>query len=188
MNQREVLAIIPARGGSKRVPRKNLAQFEGKPLLAHSIEDALGAALLGVLLLPSQFGMVRYDHIESGFQLVSFAWGPRDTQHAQDLAALLPLIPEGASLSAGEHEGPHAARRRILLSIKDGPGDADYVLFGLRSLRWGGRDQIIDALERGSYGVVERRGSLALLGRGHSTEANVGVVNWLRRADPDRDW
>jgi CMP-N,N'-diacetyllegionaminic acid synthase len=46
VKQREVLAIIPARGGSKRVPGKNLAPFEGKPLLAHSIEDALGAALV----------------------------------------------------------------------------------------------------------------------------------------------
>jgi N-acylneuraminate cytidylyltransferase len=40
------LAIIPARGGSKRVPGKNLAPFEGKPLLAHSIEVALGAKLV----------------------------------------------------------------------------------------------------------------------------------------------
>jgi CMP-N,N'-diacetyllegionaminic acid synthase len=46
VKEREVLAIIPARGGSKRVPGKNLAPFEGKPLLAHSIEDALGAALV----------------------------------------------------------------------------------------------------------------------------------------------
>jgi YrbI family 3-deoxy-D-manno-octulosonate 8-phosphate phosphatase len=35
-----VLAIIPARGGSKGVPRKNARSFLGKPLLAHSIEHA----------------------------------------------------------------------------------------------------------------------------------------------------
>ena len=38
-----VLAIIPARGGSKGIPRKNLRPFLGKPLLAHSIEHALAA-------------------------------------------------------------------------------------------------------------------------------------------------
>lgn len=38
---REILGIIPARGGSKGVPRKNLAPLGGKPLLAHSIEVAL---------------------------------------------------------------------------------------------------------------------------------------------------
>lgn len=37
----EVLAIIPARGGSKRLPGKNLRLLAGKPLIAHSIEDGL---------------------------------------------------------------------------------------------------------------------------------------------------
>jgi N-acylneuraminate cytidylyltransferase len=31
------IAIIPARGGSKRLPNKNILLFEGLPLLAHSI-------------------------------------------------------------------------------------------------------------------------------------------------------
>jgi len=35
------LAIIPARGGSKRIPRKNIRQFEGKPIIAYSIESAI---------------------------------------------------------------------------------------------------------------------------------------------------
>jgi CMP-N-acetylneuraminic acid synthetase len=39
----EVLAIIPARGGSKSIPRKNLVEFYGKPLIAHSIAHSLAA-------------------------------------------------------------------------------------------------------------------------------------------------
>ena len=35
------LAIIPARGGSKRIPRKNIRDFLGKPIIAYSIETAL---------------------------------------------------------------------------------------------------------------------------------------------------
>lgn len=35
------VAIIPARGGSKRIPRKNVLEFAGKPLIAHSIAAAL---------------------------------------------------------------------------------------------------------------------------------------------------
>src|SRR5690554_2210088 len=35
------LAIIPARGGSKRIPRKNIKPFCGKPMIAWSIEAAL---------------------------------------------------------------------------------------------------------------------------------------------------
>ena len=35
------LAVIPARGGSKRIPRKNVRPFDGKPILAYSVEAAL---------------------------------------------------------------------------------------------------------------------------------------------------
>ena len=41
-----VLAVIPARGGSKRVPRKNLRVVGGKPLIAWSIEQALAASTI----------------------------------------------------------------------------------------------------------------------------------------------
>jgi N-acylneuraminate cytidylyltransferase len=37
------LAIIPARGGSKGLPHKNVRLLAGKPLIAHTIEQALGA-------------------------------------------------------------------------------------------------------------------------------------------------
>jgi YrbI family 3-deoxy-D-manno-octulosonate 8-phosphate phosphatase len=40
----ECLAVIPARGGSKGVPRKNVRDLAGKPLVAHTIQAALGAA------------------------------------------------------------------------------------------------------------------------------------------------
>jgi N-acylneuraminate cytidylyltransferase len=38
-----ILALICARGGSKGLPRKNVRQFAGKPLIAHSIEMALNS-------------------------------------------------------------------------------------------------------------------------------------------------
>jgi CMP-N-acetylneuraminic acid synthetase len=41
--QEKVLAVIPARGGSKGVPRKNLRSICGKPLIAYTIETALAA-------------------------------------------------------------------------------------------------------------------------------------------------
>ena len=40
---RKNLAIIPARGGSKGIPRKNLQPLDGRPLLAHSLEQARDA-------------------------------------------------------------------------------------------------------------------------------------------------
>ena len=39
------IAIIPARGGSKRIPRKNLAPFDGVPMIVRSIRTALDSGL-----------------------------------------------------------------------------------------------------------------------------------------------
>ncbi len=39
------IAIIPARGGSKRIPEKNIIDFAGKPMIAWSIEAALKSNL-----------------------------------------------------------------------------------------------------------------------------------------------
>lgn len=39
------LAVIPARGGSKRIPRKNIRNFADRPIIAYSIEAALNSGL-----------------------------------------------------------------------------------------------------------------------------------------------
>src|SRR5690349_20216123 len=44
------LCVIPARGGSKGVPRKNLLDLEGKPLIVWTIEQALAVPRLDVLV------------------------------------------------------------------------------------------------------------------------------------------
>ncbi len=45
------LCIIPARGGSKRIPRKNVKSFLGKPMLAYSIETALKSGLFEEIMV-----------------------------------------------------------------------------------------------------------------------------------------
>ena len=45
------IAIIPARGGSKRIPKKNIKEFCGKPLIAYSIETALNSKLFEKVLV-----------------------------------------------------------------------------------------------------------------------------------------
>ena len=49
-----VLAVIPARGGSKRLPRKNILPLNGKPMIGYTIEAAQGAALLTDWLVSSE--------------------------------------------------------------------------------------------------------------------------------------
>ena len=45
------IAIIPARGGSKRIPRKNIKEFFGKPLIAYSIQAALESKLFDKVIV-----------------------------------------------------------------------------------------------------------------------------------------
>ena len=45
------LCIIPARGGSKRIPRKNIKPFMGKPIMAYSIEEALESSIFDEVMV-----------------------------------------------------------------------------------------------------------------------------------------
>lgn len=45
------IAVIPARGGSKRIPRKNIRPFCGKPIIAYSIEAAQASGLFDEIIV-----------------------------------------------------------------------------------------------------------------------------------------
>jgi N-acylneuraminate cytidylyltransferase len=46
-----IIAVIPARGGSKRIPRKNIKNFLGKPIIAYSIKAALNSGLFDKVIV-----------------------------------------------------------------------------------------------------------------------------------------
>lgn len=50
----KALAIITARGGSKRIPRKNIKEFVGKPILAYSIEAALQSGVFDEVMVSTE--------------------------------------------------------------------------------------------------------------------------------------
>jgi len=63
------LVVIPARGGSKRLPRKNLLDLAGKPLIAHTIEAAVKSGCFDRVLVSSDDEEIRsvaesYDGVE----------------------------------------------------------------------------------------------------------------------------
>src|SRR3990167_7813646 len=45
-----ILAVIPARGGSRGISNKNIREFAGTPLIVHSIEAAKGTASLSRII------------------------------------------------------------------------------------------------------------------------------------------
>lgn len=49
--EERALAVITARGGSKRIPRKNIKDFCGKPIIAYSIEAALGSGVFDEVMV-----------------------------------------------------------------------------------------------------------------------------------------
>lgn len=52
--EKKCLAIITARGGSKRIPRKNVKDFCGKPILAYSIEAALESGIFEEVMVSTE--------------------------------------------------------------------------------------------------------------------------------------
>ncbi len=50
----KILGLIPARGGSKGIPRKNIKLLDGKPLICYSIEDALACPLIDQVVVSTE--------------------------------------------------------------------------------------------------------------------------------------
>lgn len=58
LNKKKFLAIIPARGGSKRLPRKNILELCGKPLIAWSIEAGQKSKYIDKVVVSSDDGEI----------------------------------------------------------------------------------------------------------------------------------
>ena len=63
---KNAVAIIPARGGSKRIPRKNIKLFHGKPLIAYSIEAAIKSNLFDKVIVSTDDEEIAKVAIEYG--------------------------------------------------------------------------------------------------------------------------
>ena len=63
------IAIIPARGGSKRIPRKNIKDFYGKPLIAYSIQTALKSKLFDKIIVTTDDDEIAYIAKEYGAEV-----------------------------------------------------------------------------------------------------------------------
>lgn len=50
----KTLAVITARGGSKRIPRKNIRDFLGRPIIAYSIEAALNSGVFDTVMVSTE--------------------------------------------------------------------------------------------------------------------------------------
>lgn len=84
------LAIIPARGGSKRLPRKNIRDFLGKPVIAYSIEAALKSGLFDEIMASTEDDEIAEAAIKYGAK-VPFL---RSKENANDFATMTDVVIE----------------------------------------------------------------------------------------------
>lgn len=82
-----VLAVIPARGGSKGIPRKNVRLMNGKPLLYYSIKNALSSSYIDDVVVSSDD-----EEILSIASMYGANTMNRDSALAQDAVTLDPVI------------------------------------------------------------------------------------------------
>jgi uncharacterized membrane protein len=139
------------------------------------------AMLVASTVASVHFGAFLGGSFRTSFHEVSFGWGSKDIRRRQAFRALAARIPKDASVAAGEYEAPHLARRARLLAVKEGLGDARFVIYSKRSLRWGGDDEIKRALEKKTHGLVALEGDLALLERGASAARNREALRELEK-------
>jgi YrbI family 3-deoxy-D-manno-octulosonate 8-phosphate phosphatase len=98
----EVLAVIPARGGSKGIPRKNIRNFAGHPLIAYSIEAALQAKTVTRVIVSTDDEEIAAVARQYGAD-VPFL---RPAEFAQDRTLDLPVFQHALRWLA-EHEDYH---------------------------------------------------------------------------------
>ncbi len=84
------LCIIPARGGSKRIPRKNIKDFLGKPIIAYSIETALNLGLFDEVMVSTNDEEIKEIALQYGAK-VPFL---RSEEGANDFASTMDVIKE----------------------------------------------------------------------------------------------
>jgi CMP-N,N'-diacetyllegionaminic acid synthase len=100
-----MLAVIPARGGSKGVPGKNLRPIAGKPLIAWSIEQALACPAITRTLVSTDDTAIAQVARDFGAQ-VPFL---RPAELAQDTSATEPVMLHALDAYAAEGEAPFDA-------------------------------------------------------------------------------
>lgn len=73
------VAVIPARGGSRRIPNKNRREFRGKPIIAYSIEAAQASGLFDHVVVSTD------DHQIAEIAYIHGAWAlPRSPELSRD--------------------------------------------------------------------------------------------------------
>ena len=85
------IAIIPARGGSKRIPRKNIRIFAGRPMIAHAIDAAITSNLFDKVIVSTDDNEISEIARTAGAEIPFI----RPDKLANDITPTVPVIAHG---------------------------------------------------------------------------------------------
>ena len=93
-----ILGLIPARGGSKGVARKNIRLLANKPLLVHTAEAALSSRLLSLVVTSTEDSEIAEIAQKTGSQVID-----RPPELALDETPTLPVVQHAVRIVENEH-------------------------------------------------------------------------------------
>lgn len=88
------IAIITARGGSKRIPNKNIRDFCGKPIIAYSIEAAINSGLFSEIMVSTDSTEIANIAIKYGAHVPFYRSSETSTDYATTRDVLLEVLHE----------------------------------------------------------------------------------------------
>lgn len=97
-----MIAIIPARGGSKRIPRKNLKEFNGTKILKRTIEKSLNSELFSRVIVTTDD-----DEIEEVAQISGAEVVARSEELSNDFTGTVPVVADAIRTLFQEQETAH---------------------------------------------------------------------------------
>ncbi|MCM2306532.1 MAG: pseudaminic acid cytidylyltransferase [Sulfuritalea sp.] len=126
------LAVIPARGGSKRIPRKNIKDFCGKPMIAYSIECAIGSGLFNEVVVSTDDEEIAAVARSCGARIPFM----RPAELANDHAGTIPVIAHATEWFKAAGHSPSAVCCIYATAPFVQPGDLKQGLEILESGPW----------------------------------------------------
>jgi len=170
--KKEVLAIIPARGGSKGIPRKNILPILGKPLIAYTIEQALAAKRVSKVIVSTDDDEIAQVAKEFGAEVIM-----RPDELAVDSAPTWPVVVHAVEYLQEQKYAPdYVALMQCTSPIRESHDI----------------DNAIDTMEKESadsvLSVVDNHGFLWKPGEGSAFSINYDFENRPRRQERDPEY
>jgi CMP-N,N'-diacetyllegionaminic acid synthase len=165
--ENKIIAIIPARGGSKGIPKKNIIDFCGKPLLAWTIEDALKSKYIHKVFVSTDDKEIADVGEKYGAQII---WRP--AEFASDIASSESVLKHAIS-TIGIDQISYVVFLQVTAPLRE-TSDID---LGIETIKKEHSDSLFSGAYVGDF-YIWKRGLDGVL-----SSINYDSVNRMRRQD-----